>query len=81
MQTKDLNKKGKEILNHLRKDNVGSVSIFALEKMPQFHPPRDDLPGPRLVDQITCEDSRLMRCFYKVQINGYLWTKMTFARY
>ena len=59
---------GKEIVDYLRKDNVGSVTIYALEKMPQFREASRDLPGPRLVDQIRCDDQRLMNCFYKVPI-------------
>ena len=58
---------GKEVLNHLARDNIGKVSIFVLEKMPRFQPAQQGLPGPRLVDQITCEDQRLMNCFYKVR--------------
>ena len=55
---------GKEILGYLERDNVGAVTIFALDKLRPFQHARD-LPGPRLVDQIRCDNEQVMAAFYK----------------
>ena len=56
---------GKEILQHLKRDGVGTVTLFALDKMRPCPGPDRHNPGPRLVDQIRCDDPALMPAFYK----------------
>ena len=56
---------GKEILGYLERDNVGTVTIFTLDKLRPFQPAHSNLPGPRLVDQIRCDSPQVMAAFYK----------------
>ena len=54
-----------EIIKHMKRENVGACTFYAMDKMTPFREPSRNLPGPRLVDQIRCDDPELMKCFYK----------------
>lgn len=61
----ETSKQAKDIVGMLKKDNVGSCTFFAMDKMGPFRPASGNLPGPRLVDEIQCDDPALMKVFYK----------------
>ena len=55
-----------KILEYIKRDRVGAVSFFALDKVKPFVPASQfNLPGPRLVDQIRCDREDLMACFFQ----------------
>ena len=55
-----------KILEYIKRDRVGAVSFFALDKVKPFVPAsKFNLPGPRLVDQIRCDREDLMACFFQ----------------
>lgn len=55
-----------KILEYVKRDKVGAVRFFALDKVRPFAPADQfNLPGPRLVDQIRCDREDLMGCFFQ----------------
>ena len=61
----DTTTQGKDVLDHLKRDNVGNVTLYCLDKMRSCPSPDQNNPGPRLVDQIKCDDPNLIKAFYK----------------
>lgn len=55
----------KQIVEYLKKDRAGQAKFFAMDKMAPFREADNRNPGPRLVDQITCDDPALFKAFYK----------------
>jgi structural maintenance of chromosome 4 len=55
-----------KILEYVKRDKVGAVRFFALDKVRPFaSADQFKLPGPRLVDQIRCDREDLMGCFFQ----------------
>ena len=76
----ETSQQAKDIVGWLKKDNVGTCMFYAMDKMKEFQPAPNNLPGPRIVDEIRCDDPALMKCFYKSCANTLYATNITTAR-
>lgn len=60
----------KEIVGLMKKDRAGACTFFALDKLQPFREAQN-LPGPRIVDEIWTEDERLKKAFYKGMVHFF----------